>query len=469
MFSGFGGAEFALRKANIEYECVGYSEIDKNAIKCYDQNFSGVKNYGDCSKIDPEQIPDFDLLTGGFPCQDVSLAGNRDLSKGRTNLYLEVLRIAKSKKPTYLLLENVKGLLSMETDEGMLVDKIIRDLKSIGYGVAWKVLNTKEYGIPQNRERIWFVCKYGGWEFMEFMFPEKVKLTILLADILEQEPDQKYYLKPHQVERIIERNQNFDMKGNRFIDSDKDYFSGLTCGQTQNDILISNSSPREIDFKTISPALLSRDYKDPKIIQLVGDRDNPSISIKSDVVNTISSNPMSDRVQIIVHNLQQRSEDRPSVVKVREQGLPDPGGCGHLSKDDGTTYCLDSGNTQAIEIMNCLTEAQGRQGSSKEFIRSCEILNQPLLLDLYNKSIKSDGISICLTEPHHNNLRIVNKGLFRRLTPRECFRLMGFHNDEINLEGLSDSAKYKLAGNGWDINVVSMIFKRLFKKGGNQE
>src|SRR3990167_2059050 len=172
MFAGYGGASFGLMKAGIPFECVGYSEIDKGAIKCYEQNHKG-KNYGDCKGINPNELPDFDLLTGGFPCQDVSIAGNRDLNKGRTNLYLEILRIAKDKKPGYMLLENVKGLLSMNLEENeilhnKLIDKIVRDLKNINYGICWKVLNSKDYGIPQNRERVWFVCKYNGWEFMEF-------------------------------------------------------------------------------------------------------------------------------------------------------------------------------------------------------------------------------------------------------------------------------------------------------------
>src|SRR3990167_10727400 len=205
MFSGYGGASFGLKKANIPFECIGISEIDKYAIQCYNQNFPNIKNYGDCTKINTNELPDFDLLTGGFPCQDVSIAGKRDLSKGRTNLYQEILRIAKDKKPKYMLLENVKGLLSMEIEEEKLVNIIVRDLKSIGYGVCYKVLNSKDYGIPQNRERVWFVCKYGSWEFMEFQFPEKEELKIFVKDILEKEVDKKYFLSEKMVNKFIER------------------------------------------------------------------------------------------------------------------------------------------------------------------------------------------------------------------------------------------------------------------------
>ncbi len=161
------------------------------------------------------------MLTGGFPCQDVSIAGKRKLEKGRTNLYLEIIRIAKAKKPKYMLLENVKGLLSMEINERSLVNKIVADLQKIGYGVCWKVLNSKDYGIPQNRERIWFVCKLGGWDFAEFQFPQKRELKMCLQDVLEPEKDidGKYYLSEKQTKHLMESN---DLNKKFFLSKSKD-------------------------------------------------------------------------------------------------------------------------------------------------------------------------------------------------------------------------------------------------------
>ena len=213
MFAGYGGGSFALDLAGIPYICIGYSEIDKHAIKTFERNhykWSGriptshyskkitPKNYGDCREINPDDIEDFDLLMAGFPCQDCSIAGNRDLSKGKTMLINDVFRIAKAKKPKYIVLENVKGLLSI--NNGKLWDNIRYTLKNLGYGVAHKVLNSKDYGIPQNRERIWIVCKLGGFDFMEFQFPEKEKLKITVNDILEDDVDENYILQYHQVE-----------------------------------------------------------------------------------------------------------------------------------------------------------------------------------------------------------------------------------------------------------------------------
>src|SRR6056297_3122020 len=142
MFSGYGGAEFALKKANIAFEVVGFSEIDKYAIQCYLQNHGDIHNYGDATKINPDELPDFDLLTGGFPCQAFSTAG-KGLGEldTRGTLFNDIIRIAEAKKPKYMLLENVKGLLSKR--HKATFEKIISELFRIGYDIKWEVLNSK--------------------------------------------------------------------------------------------------------------------------------------------------------------------------------------------------------------------------------------------------------------------------------------------------------------------------------------
>jgi len=229
MFAGYGGASFALKKASIPFECVGYSEIDKFAIQCYEQNhllnvpeklkdskyrYYVPYNFGDCTKINPHELPDFDLLTGGFPCQSFSVAGKGfgELDT-RGTLFNEIIRIAEVKKPKWMLLENVKGLTIKK--HKATFDKILSELDRIGYSVLWKVLNSKEHGIPQNRERVFFACFRDAedWERFEG-FPEKEELKIFLKDILEDEVDEKYYLtkeqevnkgflEKHRVENIV--------------------------------------------------------------------------------------------------------------------------------------------------------------------------------------------------------------------------------------------------------------------------
>ena len=141
--------------------CIGYSEIDKYAIETYKHNFKGHKNYGDATKIDERELPDFDLLVGGFPCQAFSVAGKRHgFNDTRGTLFFDIARILKHKRPRHLVLENVKGLLSH--DSGKTFQTIIGVLTDLGYDVEWQVLNAKDFGVPQNRERVFIVGHLGN-------------------------------------------------------------------------------------------------------------------------------------------------------------------------------------------------------------------------------------------------------------------------------------------------------------------
>ncbi|MBU1067717.1 DNA (cytosine-5-)-methyltransferase [Patescibacteria group bacterium] len=154
MFAGIGGFEKGIEQAtNNTWECVGYSEIDKYAISIYQKHFKGHKNYGDTTRINTSTLPDFDILVGGFPCQAFSIAGQRKgFDDTRGTLFFEVARILRDKRPRYFLLENVKGLLSH--NNGKTYHTILRVLSDLGYNIEWQVLNSKDFGVPQNRERI---------------------------------------------------------------------------------------------------------------------------------------------------------------------------------------------------------------------------------------------------------------------------------------------------------------------------
>lgn len=299
MFAGYGGAEFALKKAGIKHECVGFSEIKKHAIKCFTINHPNIKNFGDCTNINSKELPDFDLLTGGFPCQPFSEAGKH---KGeldtRGTLFHDITRIAEAKKPKYMLLENVRGLTSEPHKKTF--SKILSELDRIGYKVYWDILNSKEHGTPQNRERVMFVCFRKDID-KGFEFPAKEKLEIFLKDIVEN-PTKETLVS------VAWRNKNRSKHQNK----------GLPYG----------TFPKEYHYQY---------YKDIGV----------SFTVKS-----------------ALHEFMVGRID-----------------------------------------------------------------------DLENA---------------------------RNLTPKECFRLMGFFNDEIKLDGLSKSHKYDLAGNGWDINLVSKIFMQMF-------
>jgi DNA (cytosine-5)-methyltransferase 1 len=401
LFAGYGGASFGLQKARVDYETVGFSEIDKYAIQCYNQNHVNmvnnilteentgeeyidsvklperIKNYGDITQIDPKQLPDFDLLTGGFPCQSFSVAG-KGLGEldTRGTLFNDIIRIAEEKQPRYMLLENVKGLMSKRHKD--TYNKIRDEIQRIGYYCKVKILNSKNYGIPQNRERVWFVCfrKDLMDEWDKFEFPKEEELKLFLKDVLEEEVDKKYYLS----EKCVAKLSKTGFRGlkeeicSTITTENYKLGRGTNCVRQLNNPKHSNN--RVYSDQGISPTL--RDMS-------AGGNRQPFIKIKNATKKGYLEGHPKDGV-----NLEQPNS------KTRR---------GRIQKNVmGTLQCND--------LRGVITE------------------------DL----------------------------TIRKLTPTECFRLMGFLQDEINLEGLSDTQRYKLAGNGWDINLASKIFSNMFKE-----
>lgn len=156
MFTGIGGFELGIHRIIPQAKCIGFSEIDKDAIRIYQQEFFKHKNYGNARKVKTEEIQEFDLLTAGFPCQTFSIAGKRTgFRDSRGTLFAEIARILKEKHPRHFLLENVKGLLSH--DNGYTFKAIVSTLANLGYITEWQVLNSKNFGVPQNRERVFII------------------------------------------------------------------------------------------------------------------------------------------------------------------------------------------------------------------------------------------------------------------------------------------------------------------------
>lgn len=210
-FAGYGGATFGLERAGINYEVVGYSEFDKFASALYDANHKDVngnpiKNWDDITKINPEDLPDFDLFTGGFPCQPFSQVGMQQGENdqyGRGTLLYDILRICKVKKPKYIFLENVKGLSTKRFESTFNALKNI--LKEMGYGdLKYAILNTKDYGIPQNRERLWMFARLGGLPEDFSMVPPTVENGLRIKDFVDKNPDPSLYLSQQQIQRIKE-------------------------------------------------------------------------------------------------------------------------------------------------------------------------------------------------------------------------------------------------------------------------
>ena len=204
LFAGIGSQTQALTNIGIAHKVVAISEIDKYAIQSYEAMHGTANNLGDIRKI--EELPDADLWTYSFPCQDISVAGKgAGIKEGtRSGLLFEVerlLRVASEKGtlPKYLLLENVKNLVSKKFKADF--DKWLDFLAELGYTNYWKVLNAKDYGIPQNRERVFCVSIRG--EHKPFVFPKPKELTIRLRDMIDETVDERFYLKESTIRSIL--------------------------------------------------------------------------------------------------------------------------------------------------------------------------------------------------------------------------------------------------------------------------
>lgn len=212
LFAGIGGLRLPFDE--LGGECVLSSEIDKYAQKTY-QSYFNDKPKGDICKIELSDIPNFDLLVGGFPCQPFSLAGHKKgFDDTRGTLFFEIERILISKKPKAFLLENVKGLRGH--DKGNTFQVIMKSLKSLGYCVNEKVLAARDFGLPQNRERVYIIGFLSQEHSNRFSYPEKTNIQTKLGNILEDKVDEKYTISDKLWAGHQRRKEKHKKKGNGF-------------------------------------------------------------------------------------------------------------------------------------------------------------------------------------------------------------------------------------------------------------
>lgn len=251
LFSGIGAFEKALDKLGISYELVAYCEIDKYASKSY-AAIHGVPetmNLGDITKVDEKRLSkDIDLLTYGFPCQDISIAGaqkglfNADGTQTRSGLFFEALRIIEETQPRVAIAENVKNLTSKKF--AWQFKLVLDSLEAAGYNNYWQVLNAKDFGVPQNRERVFIVSIRKDCDNGTFKFPTGFPLELRLKDVLEDEVDEKFYLSSAQIEKI-------HMASNEAIVYDKSMIGFEGSAREYNDVM---------------PTITSREWKEPRLV-----------------------------------------------------------------------------------------------------------------------------------------------------------------------------------------------------------
>lgn len=207
LFGGIGACSKALERLKIDFEIVDYVEIDKYAVKSFNAlHNTNFETQDICSWN--KNLKDIDLVVHGSPCQDISLAGiqkGADKDSGtRSSLMYETIRIVEQLKPKFIIWENVKNLLSKKHSHNF--DNYLEAMKELGYNNYYKVLNARDYGIPQNRERVFTISIRKDIDKGSFLFPEKQELKIKLSNLLEEHVDEKYYLDMNAINKIIYEN-----------------------------------------------------------------------------------------------------------------------------------------------------------------------------------------------------------------------------------------------------------------------
>ena len=449
LFSGIGAFEKALTNLGVQYEVVNYCEIDKYASKSYSaiHGIPESKNLWDITKVDAFNLPkDIDLLTYGFPCQDISLAGkqkgmfNEDGTLTRSGLFFKALDIIECVKPKIAIAENVKALTSKKFTEEFKI--VLDSLEKAGYHNYWQVLNAKDYGIPQNRERVFIVSIRKDIDHYIFEFPKPYSLEKRLKDFLEPHVDEKYYLSDKMIGYISATGtanfKNPDCKINldiaRPLTTDQNKRAGTTN-------YICDDLPDNFDLQ------------------------NYCLQIKEKTKKGYTEAYEGDGVYI-----NRPHQKRGVVQKGMIQTIKTSPDIGVVVKDIAptqTTYCGSTTSSGSVLVSIPLKRGYikpklvGGIGDKKsnggtQYYQQDRIYDSESIAMAHPANLTSGSYYYQVnTQP----LRI------RKLTPKECFRLMGFSDEDFSKAEqvpTSNAQLYKQAGNSIVVNVLEEILKELF-------
>lgn len=519
------------------WELVNFCEFDKYATRsyCAIHNVDESKNLGDITKVDENELDDFNMICGGSPCQDFSVAGkqkgsvwtckecgheynpltvhwnerdkcpncvSKNIDKTRSSLLVEYLRVVRANKPNFGIYENVKNIVGKQFKDTTF--KLFTDeLEEYGYNVYWKVLNAKNYGIPQNRERVYLLFIKKDLDNGKFKFPEPFDNGLRLKDLLEDEVDEKFYISDEKTKKFIKNlntndSDNVDMGSPKFIGNvnREDFGTGYAGGVWDD----SHISPTLTTMQGggRQPHVITgidKSYNNPKFIETancitsredrgVSDRksegtavlETPNIRYCLDSNyykgTTIEQYMNKHRRQLVIEN------NKVAIRQATKQGYIEceVGGVADLSYPDSKTRrgrVQDNGNTcptiTATETGICRIEPKERF-----FKQALETLNENDCnpgdtINAFNKHVDKSGCSPTLTTrpegfktailPVTDDIRI------RKLTPKECFRLMGFSDENFDAAqsvGISNSQLYKQAGNSIVVDVLYYIYRELY-------
>lgn len=402
-FSGYDSQCMALDRLGIIYDLVGWSEIDKYAIQAHDAVYPqwADRNAGDISKIDWGGQPDFDLFTYSFPCTDISNAGKQqglsEDSGTRSSLLWECRKAIEIKRPKYLLMENVKAFVSKKFMPDF--KKWEQWLAEQGYCNFYKVLNAKDYGVPQNRERVFMVSILD--EDASFHFPEPFPLERRLKDILEEDVDEKYYLSDKLVKGFMEHNRRHQEKGTGFLCRPK---TGEDVGK-DNYVIVPFNTEKDGSARTIM-----------------------SHFSKSGISNIMKGFGSGDTGVIQIGNI------------LEEKGFSNPQR-GRIYSADGISPTINTmaGGGQEPKII------QKGRGKYKGGVH--EICPTVSSSSFENNNMMVNGFLI---------RKLTEREVFRLMDVSEE------NIDKIQGAGISRTQQYKMVGNSIVTNVLFHIFRKLF-------
>ena len=434
-----------------DWKLVNFCEFDKYATKsyCAIHNVDESLNLGDITKVDETKLQPFNMICGGSPCQDFSVAGkqkgsvwtckdcgheynpltvhwskrdecpncgSKNIDKTRSSLLVEYLRVIRANKPNFGMYENVKNIVGKQFRDTTF--KLFEDeLHEYGYNTYWKVLNAKDYGVPQNRERVYLIFIKKELDNGKFVFPKGFDNGIRLRDVLEDEVDEKYYLSQEIQDRFQVTDETFQKS---IVGTTKPEFR--TIGQ--RDLVYQKDG--------IMGALVATDYKQPKQI------------IEDNNINMVGLLPIKGNEQV------RRVYDTNGISP--------------------TLNTMQGGDRQprVLEQNNKLTHSEWKEQMYEQFIEESDgepsgVTTNRSQTFGYRPPMK--GLSKCL-RAEANDAGVVENFRVRKLTPNECWKLMGLTEEDcINAKniGVADSQLYKQAGNGIVTNCVELLAEHLYK------
>ena len=485
-FSGYDSQKMALERLHNAFpdfcfELVAWSEIDENAIAAHNAIFpeDRNKNLGDISKIDWAKAPDFDLFTYSFPCQDISAAGKQSgFEEGtgtRSSLLWECKKTIEAKKPRYLMMENVKALASAKFLP--FLRQWQRWLHGQGYENFTQILNACDYEVPQNRERVFMISilRTDNNPYPSYYFPKKLKLEKRIKHILEQNVDESYYLSQKALEYFCRAGLRFEDK------SVKQAAEPKIVGYTRDKKgVVVKRSLRDIS-NTVTTCKGSGNSTDMYVAEpkIAASRGRGEFNRQQLEIN--ESGTSNTLISVSKDNL--LIEPKVNIV-----GQYDSSQNSRIIDTEGISYCVTNGHKDGMPKIiepNVLRQERTEQG---KLIRKLSKGDKGIKFNGGNKEFcpRTDGLSNTLSTSTKDNMLAVpelrciegcmvdkygNRYRVRKLTPKECFRLMDVSDEDIKKMESSGVAKtnlYKLAGNSIVVACMFHIFRKLFVEKGNE-